>query len=584
MYYPDEFIEELRSRANIVDVIGNYVSLKKRGANYFGLCPFHGEKTPSFSVAPGKQIFYCFGCGKGGDVLKFLMEYENISFQEAVQRLASELNVPLPELSDTGAGRAERDRRMRLLELNRDAAVFFYAALRSDKGGPGLSYLKKRGIRGETIVHWGLGYADQRRDSLYRYLKGKGYEDELLRDSGLFRFSERGVSDRFFQRVIFPILDVNMRVIGFGGRVIGEGEPKYLNSPETELFDKSRNLFGLNFAKRSRQKQMILCEGYMDVISMHQAGFSNAVASLGTSLTERQAALLKRYVSELVLSYDSDNAGVKAAKRAIPILREAGVEPKLLDLRPYKDPDELIRTKGPDGLRERLSKARNAFLWEVETEKGNYDLQDPAGQNAYYQAVGKLLSASFSDPLERESYIRAVAREQLIDYDLLRQLVERRAGEQSPLLNPPRGGDSREQRRSGRRAESREQRTERQLIAWLSEKPDMIPIAEKHIRPSELSDEICREIFPLLCQRLPASRILDRFRGDEGRYERAASLLSGDPVGTESDEKALLKGLEDIIRSIRLRRLNEEIERESDGERLTELFREQSALQSFRLS
>ena len=351
MYYPDEFIEELRSRANIVDVIGNYVSLKKRGANYFGLCPFHGEKTPSFSVAPGKQIFYCFGCGKGGDVLKFLMEYENISFQEAVQRLASELNVPLPELSDTGPGRAERDRRMRLLELNRDAAVFFYAALRSDGGAPGLSYLKKRGIRGETIVHWGLGYADQRRDSLYRYLKGKGYEDALLRDSGLFRFSERGVSDRFFQRVIFPILDVNMRVIGFGGRVIGEGEPKYLNSPETELFDKSRNLFGLNFAKRSRQKQMILCEGYMDVISMHQAGFSNAVASLGTSLTERQAALLKRYVSELVLSYDSDNAGVKAAKRAIPILREAGVEPKLLDLRPCKDPDELIRTKGPDSLR-----------------------------------------------------------------------------------------------------------------------------------------------------------------------------------------------------------------------------------------
>lgn len=584
MYYPDEFIEELRSRANIVDVIGNYVSLKKRGANYFGLCPFHGEKTPSFSVAPGKQIFYCFGCGKGGDVLKFLMEYENISFQEAVQKLASELNVPLPELSDTGAGRTERDRRMRLLELNRDAAVFFYAALRSDAGAPGLSYLKKRGIRGETIVHWGLGYADQRRDSLYRYLKGKGYEDELLRDSGLFRFSERGVSDRFFQRVIFPILDVNMRVIGFGGRVIGEGEPKYLNSPETELFDKSRNLFGLNFAKRSRQKQMILCEGYMDVISMHQAGFSNAVASLGTSLTERQAALLKRYVSELVLSYDSDNAGVKAAKRAIPILREAGVEPKLLDLRPYKDPDELIRTKGPDSLRERLSKARNAFLWEVETEKGNYDLQDPAGLNAYYQAVGKLLSVSFSDPLERESYIRAVAREQLIDYELLRQLVERRAGEQSPLLNPPRRGDSREQRRSGRKAESREQRTERQLIAWLSEKPDMIPIAEKHIRPSELSDEICREIFPLLCQRLPASRILDRFLGDEERYERAASLLSGDPVGTESDEKALLKGLEDIIRSIRLRRLNEEIERESDGERLTELFREQSALQSFRLS
>lgn len=584
MYYPDEFIEELRSRANIVDVIGNYVSLKKKGANYFGLCPFHGEKTPSFSVAPGKQIFYCFGCGKGGDVLKFLMEYENISFQEAVQRLASELNVPLPELSDTGAGRAERDRRMRLLELNRDAAVFFYAALRSDAGAPGLSYLKKRGIRGETIVHWGLGYADQRRDSLYRYLKGKGYEDELLRDSGLFRFSERGVSDRFFQRVIFPILDVNMRVIGFGGRVIGEGEPKYLNSPETELFDKSRNLFGLNFAKRSRQKQMILCEGYMDVISMHQAGFSNAVASLGTSLTERQAALLKRYVSELVLSYDSDNAGVKAAKRAIPILREAGVEPKLLDLRPYKDPDELIRTKGPDSLRERLSKARNAFLWEVETEKGNYDLQDPAGLNAYYQAVGKLLSVSFSDPLERESYIRAVAREQLIDYELLRQLVERRAGEQSPLLNPPGRGDSREQRRSGRKAESREQRTERQLIAWLSEKPDMIPIAERHIRPSELSDEICREIFPLLCQRLPASRILDRFLGDEERYERAASLLSGDPVSTESDEKALLKGLEDIIRSIRLRRLNEEIERESDGERLTELFREQSALQSFRLS
>ncbi|MBP3470349.1 MAG: DNA primase, partial [Lachnospiraceae bacterium] len=305
MYYPEEVVEEIRQKNDIVDVISGYVRLKRQGNNYFGLCPFHSEKSPSFSVSPGKQMYHCFGCGVGGSVITFVMEYENFTFPEAVRFLAERVNVQLPEMEYTEEMKKKEGRRARLLEINKEAAKYFYYMLRNEQGDLGKRYLTERRLTEETMKKFGLGYSLQYSDDLVKYLKNKGYDDQLIRDSGLAVYNEKyGMGDKFYNRVMFPIQDINHRVIGFGGRVMGDAKPKYLNSPETEIFDKSRNLYGLNFARTSRKSGIILCEGYMDVIAMHQAGFSQAVASLGTAFTPGQAVLLKRYTQDVYLAYD----------------------------------------------------------------------------------------------------------------------------------------------------------------------------------------------------------------------------------------------------------------------------------------
>ena len=587
MYYSDEIVDEVRSRVNIVDVIGNYVALKKKGANYFGLCPFHGEKTASFSVAPGKQIFYCFGCGKGGDALRFLMDYENITFQEALKRLADQVGYTLPESGPEGAGqRQDRDIRGQLLEINKAAALYFYGALKSKAGELGLRYLRGRALRDDTITHWGLGYADQNRDGLYQYLRQKGFSDALLRESGLFSFSERGVYDKFFNRVMFPIMDYNNRVIGFGGRVMGDGEPKYLNSPETKLFDKSRNLFGLNFARKARKPYMILCEGYMDVISMHQAGFQCAVASLGTSLTENQARLLKRYVNEVLLTYDSDNAGVKAARRAIPILRAAGITSKVINVKPHKDPDEFIKAEGAEKFQERIDQAKNSFLWEAEAIKRGYDLQDPAGQTAYINEIAEML-CRFREPLEQENYMKAVSREQMIDYSGLRRLVLQKMNQQNSPFQKKTYAQTdyfdRPERGKKREPETAVQKSERQLITWLSEKPEIIELVKKYIREEDISDATCRRVLGMVYAQQPVNQILDSFREDEAAYQRVVAMFNGNLLPEDINEYDFKRGLEDIIRNIRLHALNAQIEAETDGQKLTALFKEQSEIEGLRL-
>ena len=587
MYYSDEIVDEVRSRVNIVDVIGNYVALKKKGANYFGLCPFHGEKTASFSVAPGKQIFYCFGCGKGGDALRFLMDYENITFQEALKRLADQVGYTLPESGPEGAGqRQDRDIRGQLLEINKAAALYFYGALKSKAGELGLRYLRGRALRDDTITHWGLGYADQNRDGLYQYLRQKGFSDALLRESGLFSFSERGVYDKFFNRVMFPIMDYNNRVIGFGGRVMGDGEPKYLNSPETKLFDKSRNLFGLNFARKARKPYMILCEGYMDVISMHQAGFQCAVASLGTSLTENQARLLKRYVNEALLTYDSDNAGVKAARRAIPILRAAGITSKVINVKPHKDPDEFIKAEGAEKFQERIDQAKNAFLWEAEAIKRGYDLQDPAGQTAYINEIAEML-CRFREPLEQENYMKAVSREQMIDYSGLRRLVLQKMNQQNSPFQKKTYAQTdyfdRPERGKKKEPETAVQKSERQLITWLSEKPEIIELVKKYIREEDISDATCRRVLGMVYAQQPVNQILDSFREDEAAYQRVVAMFNGNLLPEDINEYDFKRGLEDIIRNIRLHALNAQIEAETDGQKLTALFKEQSEIEGLRL-
>ena len=411
MRYSDDIIEEVRMKNDIVDVISQYVKLTRKGSSYFGLCPFHNEKTPSFSVTPSKQMYYCFGCGAGGNVYNFIMEYENYSFGEALSHLAGRAGVELPKIEYSREAKEKAEQRAALLEINKLAAQYFYYQLRRESGKTAYGYLLGRGLSEETIRKFGLGYSDKYSDDMYKYLKSKGYSDDLLRESGLFNVDERrGMYDKFWNRVIFPIMDVNNRVIGFGGRVMGGGKPKYLNSPGTKIFDKSRNLYGLNVARTTRKNYLILCEGYMDVIAMHQAGFTNAVASLGTALTSGHASLVKRYTKEVLLLYDSDGAGVRAALRAIPILREAGVTSRVVSLKPWKDPDEFIKNEGAEAFEERLNQAMDSFMFRVHIAEQDFAMDAPQGQNQFFERCAEML-LELSDELERNLYIEAIVKE-----------------------------------------------------------------------------------------------------------------------------------------------------------------------------
>ena len=439
MYYSDEIIEEVRSKNDIVDVISGYVKLKKQGSSYFGLCPFHSEKSPSFSVSRDKQMYYCFGCGAGGNVFTFIMEYENYSFVEALKFLAQRAGVELPQEEYSKEAKERADTRSALLEMNKLAAKYYYAQLKTEGGRQAREYLQNRQLSQETITAFGLGYSSKYSDDLFRYLKMKGYSEEMIIKAGLVNVDEKhGVYDKFWNRVMFPIMDVNNRVIGFGGRVMGDGKPKYLNSPETLIFDKSRNLYGLHRARTSRKPYFIVCEGYMDVISLHQAGFTNAVASLGTALTAGHAALIKRYVNEVYLTYDSDEAGTKAALRAAPILREAGVTTRVIRMEPYKDPDEFIKNLGAEAFEERIRKARNSFMFGLEMLEKGYDLNAPEGKTEFLREAARRL-ARFEEEIERDNYIEAVAKTYHVGYEELKKLVVKvavQSGMAAPATKP----------------------------------------------------------------------------------------------------------------------------------------------------
>ena len=402
MYYPEELVEEIRVKNDIVDVISGYLTLQKKGGNHWACCPFHNEKTPSFSVSGNKQMFHCFGCGVSGNVYTFIMKYENYSFQEAAKMLADRAGVQLPEMEYNEEMRRRENKRARLLEVSKEAAKFFYYQLRSPRGKIGYDYLNQRGLSDETKHKFGLGYAGKSGAELVQYLRSKGFEDEVIKEAGLANYSEkRGLLSQFWNRVMYPIQDINHRVIGFGGRVMGEGEPKYLNSPETPIFDKRRNLYGLNFARTARSGNIILCEGYMDVIAMQQAGFTQAAASLGTAFTQEQAVLLRRYTDSVLLAYDSDGAGVKAALRGIGILREAGLSAKVINMRPYKDPDEFMKALGKEAFEERIAQAENSFFFEIRILESRFDMNDPESKTKFHREIAKKL-CEFTEDVERE--------------------------------------------------------------------------------------------------------------------------------------------------------------------------------------
>ena len=491
MYYPDELIEEVRMKNDIVDVISGYVRIQKKGSSYFGLCPFHNEKSPSFSVSPSKQMFYCFGCGAGGNVFTFVMQYENYSFQEAVKLLADRAGVNLPEMEYGEEVKKRESQRARLLEVNKEAAKYFYYQLRSERGQAGYQYLRRRELSDETIKKFGLGFANVTSDDLVKYLKSKGYEDKLLTEAGLASFDEKyGMHDKFWNRVMFPIQDSNHRVIGFGGRVMGDAKPKYLNSPETMIFDKSRNLYGLNFARTSRAGNIILCEGYMDVIAMHQAGFTQAVASLGTAFTAGQANLLRRYAQEVILAYDSDGAGVTAALRAIGILKEVGLTGKVLNLEPYKDPDEFIKNLGREAFEERIRKAENSFFFELRMLQRNFDFNDPESKTRFHREIAKKL-CGFSEEVERENYIEAVAEKYHIGFENLRKLVLGYAA-QTGLAVPAARPKSGIQKKND--PEENKRKPQKLLLTWLVEEPAVYQKIKKYISPGDFTEDLYKKV------------------------------------------------------------------------------------------
>lgn len=428
MFYPQEVIDQVIEANNIVDVIGSYVKLTKKGSTYFGLCPFHNEKTPSFSVTDNgaRQMYYCFGCHKGGSVLTFVMKYEGSTYLDALKELADRAGIALPKPDISREESARAGRREAILEVNKEAAKYFYGLLKDERGKRAYTYLKERGLSDDTIRNFGLGYSDKYRDDLYRYMKGKGFSDELLKSTGLFSIKETGANDYFWNRVMFPIMDARSKVIAFGGRVMGDGEPKYLNSPETECFNKRNTLYGLHVAKRHKGKEFVLCEGYMDVIALHQAGFTNAVATLGTALTDGHAGVLRRYTDRVIISYDSDTAGQDAALRAIAKLKQAGISVKVANLLPFKDPDELIKSEGKEGYQKRLNEAANSMFFEISCMMASFNRSDPEENTKFFTEVAKRLSY-ITDSMEQENYVAAVAKEFALDYALLKDKTKKLA-------------------------------------------------------------------------------------------------------------------------------------------------------------
>lgn len=430
-FYSEEIIDKVRDANDILDVIGQYVHLERHGASYMGLCPFHNEKTPSFSVLPSKQIFHCFGCGESGNVYTFLMKYENMSFPEAIETLAERAGIELPKREYSREEKLANDRRTMLFAIYKEAAKFYYYMLRSKKGEKALQYFTERKLSPETMQKFGLGYSDQTDVSLYHYLKEKGFKDDILRDSRLVLFDEKsGMHDMFWNRAMFPIMDKNGKVVAFGGRVMGDGKPKYVNSPETEIFHKSDTVFGYNIARKTRKDYLIFCEGYMDVISLHQAGFDNACASLGTALTDGHALLVKHF-KKVYLSYDSDGAGQKATVRAVPIFHKVGIETKVINMSPYKDPDEFMKGLGPEEYEKRIENAENGYLFIIRKMSEKYDLSDPTEKTDFMKETARLL-LTLTPGMERNSYIETVADKYAVKKDDLNSLIIMEAENSAP--------------------------------------------------------------------------------------------------------------------------------------------------------
>lgn len=537
MPLPDDFLQELKFRSDITDVVSPYVSLKRRGKNMVGLCPFHGEKTPSFNLYPENGSFYCFGCGTGGDVVTFIRKIENLDYMEAVKFLAQRAGMDMPENSyDEGMSRL----RQRIYEMNREAARFFHRNLFTPEGNSALSYLQNRQLKDSTIKHFGLGCAPNSRFALVNHLRDIGFKDNEMVQANLAIKSQSGATiDRFFNRVMFPIIDLRGNVIAFGGRIMGDGKPKYLNTSDTMVFKKSSNLFALNMAKNSGNKQLILAEGYMDVIALHQAGFENAVATLGTSLTSGQANLMKRYADEVVISYDADEAGKKAADRAIALLRNAGLLIRIISIPGAKDPDEFIKShkdSGPARFKQLIDSSGNDIEYRLSVLKGNYDLTQSEGKVAYSSEACKLL-VFLDNPMEREIYAGKLSDELSINRATILEQIKKlsqkkyRDLEKKSFRNMQVDLSARNDKINPQKAEHpRGAKAEEALLAYLINNPDMAQYIAGQLPAEKFLTEFNKKIYTTVLERQlenkPAALtdISQFFSVDE--MSRIAGLLS----------------------------------------------------------
>ena len=584
MFYSEDIIEQVRTENDIVDVIGDYVKLQKKGSSYFGLCPFHNEKSPSFSVSPHKQMYYCFGCGEGGNVISLLMKYENYTFIEAMEVLADRAGIELPKMEYSKEAKQEKDLKTKIIEINTEAAKYYHYLLKSERGKLAYNYLSGRKLSDETILRFGLGYSDKYSDNLYKYLKNKGYNDSELKETGLFTYDEkRGVNDKFWNRVMFPIMDANNRVIAFGGRVMGDGKPKYLNSPETKVFDKSRNLYGLNVARSSRKDYMLICEGYMDVISLHQAGFNNAVAALGTAFTSRHASLIKRYVKEVVLTFDSDEAGIKAALRAIPYLRDVGLSIKVLSMKPYKDPDEFIKAMGKEAYEERIKNATNYFIFQVAMEQKKYNMSDPQEKTAFHKKVAEMI-LDFNDEIERENYIESVCEIFKIPKDGLAKLVKKTGLTYVGKEEKENYEDYQEKKQKKEDASMQAQRI---LLASVLDRTDWFNKVAKVISPEDFIDDFYRKVASLFWEQMEngeanPAKIMNYFT-DEAEHKMVAELFVS-PIRANLDLAEQEKAINDAVLKIKKESLDKKAAEASDIAQLQQIIKEQSMLQKIHVS
>ncbi len=503
----DQFLQELKYRSDIEQVVGSYVNLRRRGRTLSGLCPFHSEKSPSFTVYPENQSFYCFGCGAGGDVISFIRRIENLDYMEAVRLLAQRAGMQVPE--EAGDDRSSRLRK-RILELNRDAARYFHRSLMSEAGRPGRAYLIGRGLTKDTIIHFGIGYAAEGWDGLANAMRQQGYTKEELLAAHLVNEGARGgIYDTFRNRAIFPIIDLRGNVIAFGGRNLGEKGPKYLNSSDTPVFKKSRNLFALNFAKSSPRKELILCEGYMDVVSMHQAGFTNAVATLGTALTEEQCRLIAQYTGEVLLSYDSDGPGQAATQRATGLLEAAGVKIKVLSIPDAKDPDEFIKKFGAERFGQLIEGSSSATDFAINKLRKENDVTTAEGKVSFLKQFAVLM-AGLPNPIEREVYLSKICRELEVDKAAVAGQIEReqkkrsyrdRKKEERELISPPVKNTADREDELLWRQHPREMKAAERLLRYLLRNPDQAESLRDKLPENYLLSEGDRTLYRALLQR-----------------------------------------------------------------------------------
>lgn len=531
MPFPDSFLQELKLRSDITEIASSYVNLKRHGRNMVGLCPFHGEKTPSFNIYTENGSFYCFGCGAGGDVITFIMKIENLDYVEAVKFLAQRAGMEMPENTyDDSLSKL----RMRIYEANREAARFFHATLLSQRGQSGLNYLRGRALSDRTIRHFGLGFADDDWNSLCNHLKNKGFSEYEIYSANLAfkRKNGNGIYDRFVNRVMFPIIDLRGNVIAFGGRIMTDEKPKYLNTSDTPVFKKSENLFSLNNAKSSGTRTLILCEGYMDVIALNQAGFTNAVATLGTALTNEQAVLMKRYADEVIICYDADGAGQKATARAIEILRNAGLPIKILTVPSGKDPDEFIRSKGENGpaaFKLLIEKCGNDIEYRLMKLRENYNLNTTDGKVAFLNEAVKIV-ATIESPIERDVFASKLCAELEIDKNAFleqiskvkrrdrRENIKKETRQIQAELNGQSDKINREHYKKPRSSSAEEA-----LLVYLINNPDYANSISERVTPDKFSNSLIKRYYEYVLSKIksgyePLTSVSSDFNSDEVSY------------------------------------------------------------------